>query len=203
MSNGGTETLFVKINKRLPKIHFLAMGVVVLAVIVACSVYLRRKPSLESPQASAVSDSLLYEARDKPATLMLRGVDGKTGRLINFPWVIRLSQCRLNQLKQLVLAYLRGATYGKSRTPALPGIELNEIYWTPDNLVVVDLSAAGVQPEKTGYWEEVLFVRGLIETAARNFYEVRQVKILLDGREGTLLAGHYALGYSESSAQSK
>ncbi len=174
-----------------------------LALCAAWVLMKRGKTRSESPQAPGAADSPLYEAKDRPTTLFLRGVDDKTGRLVNFPCAIRLSQNRLNQLKQLVLAYFKGTSSGKIRTPVLPGLGLNEIYWTPDNLIVVDVSTASLKSEKTGFWEEMIFVRGLIETVAKNFYEVRQVKILVDGHEGSTLAGHYALGTTESATAGK
>jgi len=203
MAGAGNQKMAVKNKNGVLKMTLAGLAALALALLAAWFLTARGKQKHETAQVPGVSDSPLYEAKDRPATLFLRGLDETTGRLVNFPWVIRLSQNRLNQLKQLILTYFKGSASGKTRTPMLAGLELNEIYWTPDNLVVVDVSTVRLKTEKTGYWEEMLFVRGLIETVARNFYEVRQVKILVDGREGSTLAGHYALGYSESAVSGK
>ena len=35
---------------------------------------------------------------------------------------------------------------------------------------------------------------------AKNFFEVKQVKVLVDGQDAPTLGGHYALGTSDTSA---
>ena len=179
--------LFKLVNK---KPLWLCVSVVMILGSWSC-----RKP--EAVPAPKADESLLYEPHDRPATVYLRAAEGASGRFVNVPAVIRLSHSRLNQLKQVLLAYVRGSKEGKTRLPVPTGLSLNEVYWTPDNTVVVDVSAPQM---KAGYWEETLFVRGLIETVAKNFYEVRQVKLLVDGKDGGTLAGHYALGTADAVA---
>jgi hypothetical protein len=57
-----------------------------------------------------------------------------------------------------------------------------------------------VNAQKIGFYEETLFIRGLIDTLANNFYEVKQVRVLVNGQEVPTLAGHYALGTSDATA---
>jgi len=162
---------------------------------IGCS---RQKQAPVSEEGGKATGSQLYEAHDRPATVFLRAVDMATGRPENIPAVIRLSRSRLNQLKQTVLAYLGGPREGNAQVPVPPGMELNEVYWMPDNTVVVDVSVSQIKPGETGFWEEELFVRGLIETVSKNFYEVKQVKLLVNGQDAPTLVGHYALGTSEN-----
>ncbi len=179
----------------MPVLGAILLGV---AALVFWGIRAHQKPAPEEVKKyQAGPSSLLYEAHDRPATLYLRGVDGSTGQWTNVPAVIRLSQSRLNQLKQLLQAYLKGSREGKKHLPIPPGLGLNEVFWTSDNIVVVDVSSFDVEREKVGFWEELLFVRGLIETVSKNFYEVKQVKILVNGRDGGTLAGHYALGTAD------
>lgn len=117
--------------------------------------------------------------------------------MVGFKATIRQSKSRYNQIKQAVLAYLQGPREGVDQVPVPEGMALNQFYLTVDGSAVVDLSLSGVNKESFGFFEETLFVRGLIESLSTNFFEVRQVKILVDGKDAPTLGGHYALGTSE------
>ena len=62
---------------------------------------------------------------------------------------------------------------------------------------MVDLSMISVNKPTFGFVEETLFVKGLIEVLSKNFFEVKMVKILVNGQDAPTLAGHYALGTSD------
>jgi hypothetical protein len=77
---------------------------------------------------------------------------------------------------------------------------LNEFYFTPLGTAAVDLSTAQMKPGSFGFYEESLFIKGMVEVLAKNFFEVKQVKVLVDGKDAPTLAGHYALGTSDTTA---
>jgi len=143
--------------------------------------------------------SPLYEAGDKPETIYIKAVAVESGKMVNAAATIRQSKSRVNQMKQAILAYLQGSRKGSIQVPVPEGTALNEFYFTPTGAAVADLSIADVKKERVGFYEETLFVRGLIETLTGNFFEVKQVKILVDGQDQPTLFGHYALATSEAS----
>jgi hypothetical protein len=102
-------------------------------------------------------------------------------------------------MKQAILAYLSGPRTGSRQVPVPEGLSLNEFYFTPSGVAVADLSTANVNKEKVGFYEEAFFIRGLIETLTGNFFEVKQVKVLVEGQDQATILGHYALGTSEAS----
>lgn len=144
------------------------------------------------------SEQPLFEPHDKPMTIYLKAVEMESGRPFNLTATIRQSKSRFNQMKQAVLAFLKGPRTGKVQVPVPEGMGLNEFYFTPQGLAVVDLAASQVKRENFGFFEEAVFVRGLIEVLSRNFFEVKQVKILVDGVDSPQIAGHYALGTSDA-----
>ncbi len=146
------------------------------------------------------NNSPLFEANDKPMTIFLKAVEAENGRPYNVTAVIRQSKSRYNQMKQAVLAFLHGPRTGKFQVPVPEGMELNEYYFTPSGTAVVDLSTAKIKTESFGFYEEAVFIRGVIEVMAKNFFEVKQVKVLVDGQDAPTLGGHYALGTSDTSA---
>lgn len=173
----------------------------VLAVLAAGAVLwaLRWTHSGTPMEPAEVSQSSpLFEPGDRPTTVFIKAVDVENGKMLNMAAVIRQSKDRVNQMKQAVLAYLQGTRQGKVQVPVPEGMGLNEFYFTPTGAAVVDLSTSKVKKEKVGFYEEALFVRGLIETLTGNFFEVKQVKILVEGQDQPTLLGHYALGTSEA-----
>ncbi len=185
-------------NNFFPKI---LVSVVILCVsiggIVLVFHWIRSKPKIE-PVHNA-THSPLYEPGDRPTTIFLKEVEMESGKAINVPAVIRESKIRANQMQQAVLAYLLGPRTGPVQVPVPDGVALNEFYFTPTGAAVVDLSIGQVQKEKVGFTDESLFVRGLIETLSGNFFEIKQVKVLVDGQDAPTIFGHYALGTSEAS----
>jgi hypothetical protein len=143
--------------------------------------------------------SPLYEPGDRPTTIFLKEVEVESGKAINVGAVIHESKLRANQMQQAVLAYLQGPRTGRLQVPVPDGMALNEFYFTPTGAAVVDLALDQVQKEKVGFYDETLFIRGLIDTLTSNFFEVKQVKVLVDGQDAPTLLGHYALGTSEAS----
>jgi Sporulation and spore germination len=156
----------------------------------------RRVPSFR--EVRGPNQSPLYEAGDRPTTVFLKGLGGGGDRLLNVAAVIRLSKIRANQMKQTVLAYLSGSQ-GQVRLPVPEGLALNEFYVTPAGTAVVDLSTDQVAKNSVGFFQEALFIRGLIDSLTDNFGEIKEVRVLVDGQDAPTLLGHYALGTSEPS----
>lgn len=159
--------------------------------------YLNAPPKLEPLHSQ--NQSPLYEAGDKPMTIYIKAIAVESGKVVNSAATIRQSKSRVNQMKQAILAYLAGPRKGPVQVPVPDGMGLNEFYFTPTGTAVADLSISQVKKEKVGFYEEALFVRGLIETLTGNFFEVKQVKILVEGQDQPTLFGHYALATSEAS----
>jgi hypothetical protein len=128
----------------------------------------------------------------------LKAIDVESGKVFNWGVTIYQSKSRANQMKQAILAFLGGPRKGKIQVPVPEGLSLNEFYLTPAGVAVADLSTARVQRGKVGFYEESFFIRGLIETLTGNFFEVKQVKILVEGQDQPTLLGHYALNTSEA-----
>jgi hypothetical protein len=173
-----------------------AAGIVILAAaLVAAAIHFKGSKAAMPVGADATAgEAPLFSPEDKPMKVNLKGLDIKTGKWMDFPVTIRQSKSRLNQMKQAVLAFVDQS----SRLDIPEGITVNEFYLTPQGGAVVDVSTAGLKAGSMGFYEELLFIRGLIETLSKNFSEVKQIKLLVDGLDASTLAGHYALGTSET-----
>jgi hypothetical protein len=177
----------------------LSIGLLSLAALLWLGVWgLRRFTAARAVGTGATGTSAedraedLFAPGDKPLTVLLKGVSEETGQVVTFPTVIRQSRSRLNQMKQVVRAVLGTRREGRVRVPGTPRMSLNGVFLAPDGTAVVDLS---VEPDpEFGFWEETLFVRGLVYALSNHFPEVKRVRLLMDGQESGTLAGHYALG---------
>jgi hypothetical protein len=187
----------LKLTKKNKWIFAGALGVVLAAVFGAWALHGRALKPGESVAADAdmgAAELPLFSPDDKPVKINLKGLDPRTGKWADFPVTIRQSKSRLNQMKQAVLAFV--AQGNRLDIPA--GITVNEVYFTPQEGAVVDVSTAGLTAGSMGFYEELLFIRGLIETLTKNFSEVKQIKLLVNGLDAPTLAGHYALGTTET-----
>jgi len=177
------------------------LTVVVLLALITGSLWTIRKisaPKIIPVRAAALSP--LFEPRDKSMNILLKGVEVESGRIVTFNATIRESKSRFNQMKQAVLAYLQGPRTGAIRVAVPEGLALNEFYLTAQGTAVVDLSTSQMKGDSFGFYAEALFVKGMIEALTGNFFEVKQVKLLVNGQDATTLGGHYALGTSEAAA---
>ncbi|MGH7739185.1 MAG: GerMN domain-containing protein [bacterium] len=151
------------------------------------------KPSVEPGAGGALP---LFAAGDKPMKINLKGLDLETGKWADFPVTIRESKSVLNQVKQAVLDFVEAGP----RLDIPQGLSVNDVYLSPKEGAVVDISTAGLKAGSMGFYEELLFVRGLIETLVKNFPGIHEVKLLVNGADVSTLAGHYALGTTEAAA---
>ncbi len=178
----------------------LAVGLTALAVLLTLAFWVigrNRTARMEPREAEEVTTQRLedlYATGDKPMTLQMKVVETENGQIKAIPAVIYRSKSRLNQMKQAVLFYLQGPRSGAMRLPGPSGMLLNELYLTADGTAVVDLSLNGSDVSEFGFWEQVLFVRGLLFALNNHFPETKRVRLLMDGQESGTLAGHYALG---------
>ncbi len=100
------------------------------------------------------------------------------------------------QARETIVAVLAGDRGGK--TAVLKDLQLRALYLDAAGTVYLDLLpfAAGQKEIRASVQEELLAVYALVNTAAQNFPEVRQVRVLVDGREAQTLAGHIDLSRS-------
>jgi hypothetical protein len=175
-------------------------AVLFLALALGLIWFLKHGAHKKNELAHNANHSPLYEAGDKPMKVYIKAVEMDNGRLFNLEQTIYQSKTRVNQMRQLLSVFLNGPRTGKDQVPVPEGLKLNDFYFTPQGIAVVDVSTADIPPGHFGFYEEVLFIRGLIESLSQNFFEIKQVKVLVNGNEATTLAGHYALGTADLGA---
>jgi len=74
--------------------------------------------------------------------------------------------------------------------PALGALRLRELYIDAAGTAYIDLSPVPPDGVRASAWDELLATYALVNTLQQNFEGIRQVRILLEGREAQTLAGH-------------
>jgi hypothetical protein len=100
------------------------------------------------------------------------------------------------QVRETVAAALAGDRGGQAAV--LKELKLRALYLDTAGTAYLDLSPVvpGQKDIRGSAQDELLAVYSLVNTVIQNFTEVRQVRIVLDGREAQTLAGHIDLSRS-------
>jgi hypothetical protein len=77
--------------------------------------------------------------------------------------------------------------------PVLRDIRMRELYIDTGGTAYIDLTPGPQQYVRASAWEEQLAIYALVNTLLQNFEEIKQVRLLFDGREAQTLAGHIDL----------
>ncbi len=80
-----------------------------------------------------------------------------------------------------------------AQEPVLRDIRLRELYVDGSGTAYIDLTPGLRKDVRGSAWEEQLAIYSLVNTLLQNFEEIKQVMLLLDGREAQTLAGHMDL----------
>ena len=74
--------------------------------------------------------------------------------------------------------------------PLAPGSDINDVYVLNGDLAVVDTNGAFADSHPSGVMVEDFTLFSMIETLGLNMPEIKRVKIIVNGRERSTLAGH-------------
>jgi hypothetical protein len=173
----------------------LLLGVVIiLAAIVASGGIMlwMRMPSNDTVQKPALQDQKLAHQQflhDEPLPITL--YYPHEGMLAVGSAVVK-RQPDTQSLARAALAALF-ADQRATLEPVLRDIRLRELFIDAAGTAYIDLTPGPQKDVRASAWEEQLAIYALVNTLLRNFEEIKQVELLLDGRESQTLAGHMDL----------
>jgi len=170
----------------------VALALVISSLIVAGALLWSRyrplPPAEQAGEQPAQAASVpLRPDEPLPLTLFVP-VDGLLGRIP--AGIYRQPELQL-EARAAAAAVL--ASEQARQSAVLKDLELRALYIDPSGTAVVDLSPAGAKDLAGSAWDELLTIYALANTLIQNFPEVRQVRLLVDGRESPTLAGHVDL----------
>jgi len=101
---------------------------------------------------------------------------------------------RSGTMRRILEALIAGPQSDLMRTlPAATG--LRAVYWSEDGTATVDFTDALLATHPGGCTTELLSIYSIVNTLVLNLDDVKQVKILVGGREQATLVGHVDLRY--------
>ncbi|MGH9463159.1 MAG: GerMN domain-containing protein [Vicinamibacteria bacterium] len=182
----------------------IAVAVALVTTVVTLTIWLLDQPVTEAPEEAEAPI-------DQPVTIPLPSPDGEvsdpaTRRIRVTLYMLSESGTELavedreialadnlqDQAKQVLRELLAGSRQGRS-SAVPPGVQLRELFITPQGLAFVDLSQELVSNHIGGSRAEELTVYSLSNTLIANFPAVKRVQFLVEGREVPTLAGHFDL----------
>lgn len=136
------------------------------------------------------------EARpDEGSTVYLYFADKEASFLIAEGRHIKNQEDPAGLGRQIVEGLLKGPHKALSSTiPA--GTRLKALYLAPNHVAVVDVSGEIKENHSGGAKSELLTVYAIVNSLVLNIPEIEAVKLLIDGREVSTLAGHIDLRFS-------
>jgi hypothetical protein len=168
--------------------------VIILAAIVASGVFMlwMRTSSNDTVREQSVQDQQIDHQRflrTEPLSITL--YYPHEGMLVAESAVVK-RQPDTQSLARATLATLF-ADQRVALEPVLMDIRLRELYIGADNTAYIDLTEGPQKYVRASAWEEQLAIYALVNTLLQNFEEIKQVKLMLDGRDALTLAGHMDL----------
>ncbi len=172
----------------------LLFGVIVIVVAVAATAgislwSLRRGPSAPQNTAPALTAPAQPSRPDEPLTITL--YFPSDGLLAPASVAVKRQPDEQSQAKE-ILAALFGDRRS-AQTALLKDLRLRDVYFDASGTVYVDLIPVSQKELRASAWEELMAVYAVVDTLMQNIEEVKNVRVLLNGREVQTLAGHVDL----------
>jgi hypothetical protein len=172
----------------------LLFGVaVILAAIVVSGgglFWLWRNSTNTEPMPAVQDQQLARQAlRDEPLSITL--YYPRDGALATGATVVKRQPDTQSLAREALAALFTDQR--AAQEPVLRDIRLRELYLDGYGTAYIDLTQGARKDVLASAWEEQLAIYALTNTLLQNFEEIKQVMLLLDGREAQTLAGHMDL----------
>jgi len=186
---------------------FLAVSfaIAVIATVVSLTFWLLDQPIADPEEAEmpvddelalpVASDEELDDATERRIRVTLYLLSDSGMALAPEDREIALADSVQEQAKQVIRELLAGSRTGLG-SPLPQGVQLRELFITPQGVAFVDLSQELISNHIGGSSAEELTVYSLSNTLIANFPAVKRVQFLVEGREVPTLAGHLDLTLS-------
>jgi hypothetical protein len=125
-----------------------------------------------------------------PAQITLVLANDSDGSLSGTQTSIMLPQDTTKRAREILRALVAKYVQPGSPHPLGAGADIKDVYLAGSDLVVVDTNAAFAEGHPSGILVEELTLASMMQTLAANLPGVTRMKVLVEGEERPLLAGH-------------
>lgn len=171
----------------------LLVVVIVIAAIVASGGILLwlRMPSTDVDKIPALQDQELAQhlLRDEPLSIIL--YYPVEGMLEAGSGAVKRQPDSQSQAREALAALFTDQR--DPPAPVLRDIRMQAFYLDASGTAYIDLALGPQKEVRASAWEEQLAIYAMVNTLIQNFEEIKQVHLLIEGREAQTLAGHIDL----------
>ena len=173
----------------IPRNVQIAGGLILLALLAAAIYGIQLKKRDERNRQQAAPAPLSAESANQIKFPAVMAFDDD-GVLAQRELSAALPQEPSERARMVLRTLLHQYTQNPSPHPVPAGSDVRAVYLTADGLCVVDLTAPLADQHRSGMLIEQFTLMSILETLSLNAPEVKRVKLLIDGKERTSLAGH-------------
>lgn len=173
---------------------FITMLVLLIGVV-ALGIYgLRLKHQMEqSTQVVAEAKPVAAPVNGNAAIVALFVPDDAEGVLVRSDVNISVPSSPSGKSREVLRALVTACQAKNSSHPLPPDADIKEVFLPAPNLAVIDTNAAFADGHRSGILVEELTIAAIARTLAVNMPDIKQFKLLIDGKERETLAGHVDL----------
>ena len=176
-------------DRRLPGTGALLAVTVVIGLLLASGIVFWWKTPARPPSEAAPAPAATGILTEEPAAVML--VLPSEGGLVETAAQVERRPDARSRAYAVVASLLSDER--ADRGPVLANVGLRELYLDPAGTAYLDLASRQKEGIRSSAWEELLAVQALVNTVMQNVEEIKQVRILIDGKPAQTLSGHIDL----------
>jgi Sporulation and spore germination len=172
---------------------FITM-IVLLIAVVALGIYgLRLKHQAELTQVVPDAKPVSAPVNGTTATVALFIPDDAQGLLARRDVSIAVPADPSGRTREILRGLVTACQANDSSHPLPPDADIKEVFLPSSGLAVINANAAFADGHRSGILVEQLTVAAIARTLAVNSPDIKQFKLLIDGKERETLAGHVDL----------
>jgi hypothetical protein len=171
----------------------LLVTVIIIAAIVAAGgiIFWLWMPSTDADRRSATPDQANTQQLPLDEPLPITIYYPVNGMLESGSAAVTRQPDAQSQARESLAALLTGQR--DKPAPVLRDIRMRAFYLDASGTAYIDLAPGPQKHIRASAWDEQLAVYAIVNTLMQNVYEIKQVRILINGREAQTLAGHIDL----------
>ena len=175
------------------KIIFISLvGLIVVFAIIFIPLYILKSKHEPNPTNSVALTTKITSRTNAPKFQKIRlyFLNPETSELVAEERDFELSRDYIESIKQVINKLIDGSATGMLN-PIPKGTKLREVFFEPKRgYLYVDFSEALSKAHIGGVTGELLTIQSIIKTLQANFHEIKEVQVLIDGKDVNTIAGH-------------
>lgn len=169
----------------LLRVKLIVIGIALVAIALTYLLW-ERNPAEDLQQGSAIEE----EAGRGVQSVVVVFADASASRLVEERREIVVPEDKALRARRILEELARGPREGGGVRTLPEGTEIRSVVFDDRGGAIVDFSREIVEKHPGGSTGELMTIGSVVQTLARNFPNLENVRFLVDGREIETIAGH-------------